>query len=142
MANLILHVGLHKTGTSALQESLHQNSAKLFECGYFYPKPDSQDAHHGLVSLLRIDNRGNALHATGKENFLRKLEEFKARADGRCIVISSELFSEPVSETAIGSLREMFDSVRIVLYLRRQDTLLESVHTRCSSKTPSATRTS
>jgi hypothetical protein len=128
MANLILHVGLHKTGTSALQKSLHQNSAKLFECGYFYPKPDSQDAHHGLVSLLRIHSNGNLVQPSGKEDFLRKLEEFKTLADGRNIIISSELFSEPVSKQVIANLREMFDNVRIVLYLRRQDTLLESVH--------------
>jgi hypothetical protein len=98
------------------------------EHGYFYPEPDSQDAHHGLVSLLRIDNSGTMIHVNGKERFLSRLEEFKRTADGRCVVISSELFSEPVCGPVIGSLREMFDSVRIVLYLRRQDTLLESVH--------------
>ena len=33
---LILHIGTHKTGTSAVQECLHRNERRLAERGIYY----------------------------------------------------------------------------------------------------------
>jgi hypothetical protein len=128
MPGIILHVGLHKTATSALQERLRKNSGKLFENGFFYPESDPLDAHHWLVSLLRVHDDGALIDPAGEEIFLARLAEQLVQADGRDIVISSEIFSENVSRSVVRKLPELFEKVTVVLYLRRQDTLLESVH--------------
>ncbi len=36
MRQLFLHVGMHKTGTSSIQETLHANRPILAEAGYAY----------------------------------------------------------------------------------------------------------
>ncbi|MDN5936209.1 MAG: hypothetical protein L0H75_08540, partial [Nitrosospira sp.] len=52
---LLLHVGLPKTGTSALQRWLHENPARLEAAGICYPGAPylNGDKHQFLVSELR-----------------------------------------------------------------------------------------
>lgn len=54
---ILLHMGQGKTGTSALQRSLHTASDRLRSKGVFYPRFNQKDvAHHMLLPLC-----GNAL---------------------------------------------------------------------------------
>lgn len=57
---LFLHPGMHKTGTTAIQESLDQNRDWLREHGVAYPKlsfPEKKPrkAHHDLFEALALD---------------------------------------------------------------------------------------
>ncbi len=48
-----IHVGPHKTGTSAIQWFLQENRAELLEHGYFVPESETKrGAHHALAEKL------------------------------------------------------------------------------------------
>ena len=55
MARCILHIGWHKTGTTAIQQTALKNRAALAQCGVHYP---SWHHNHGalLVSAARGDD--------------------------------------------------------------------------------------
>jgi hypothetical protein len=46
MPKLFLHVGFHKTGTTALQDMLNRNRKELLEQGFLYPKTRKFRAQH------------------------------------------------------------------------------------------------
>ncbi|TWD48657.1 hypothetical protein FB480_108142 [Agrobacterium vitis] len=48
--SLVIHIGLHKTGTSAVQEHLFENRVKLLEAGLNYPSPLCQFPSHGELA--------------------------------------------------------------------------------------------
>lgn len=53
---LIVHIGFHKTGTSALQEALFNNTDALAEVGFIYPKPLCKfQSHLDLAAALFPD---------------------------------------------------------------------------------------
>ncbi|MEG6509465.1 hypothetical protein V6C03_10835 [Methyloligella sp. 2.7D] len=55
MKELILHIGLAKTGTSTLQHYLTQNALRLADFGICYPKTGRRGvAHHGLAEVCRM----------------------------------------------------------------------------------------
>jgi hypothetical protein len=128
MSEIFLHVGLHKTATSALQQRLRRNRESLSRNGFFYPDPGQFDAHHELASLLRVDDEASLINPAGEDQFFKGIAACKLEAFGRNVILSSEIFSQNVSRSAIPMLSRLFDKVSVVLYLRRQDTLLESVH--------------
>ncbi len=51
--DLVLHIGRHKTGTTATQRALTNSEAELERCGFYYPKPPTHYfAHHELAAPL------------------------------------------------------------------------------------------
>lgn len=128
---LYLHIGTHKTGSTAIQHYLHQNKDSLKK------------------------NRVHHLHNTGAFKPLMLLDSFdrkvisKARADllssikksganhGDSIVISWEGFSgNPLlgysNSSAIADLVQKITdglNAHIIIYLRRQDAFIQSLYT-------------
>ncbi|WP_296742905.1 hypothetical protein [Mesorhizobium sp.] len=80
---IILHIGVHKTGTSALQAFLHRNAALLLEHGVFY-KPTTSDwpNHNPLVAAFLPESVDDGL-----ERLARTIEA----ADNNTLLISSEM---------------------------------------------------
>lgn len=118
---LVLHVGTHKTGTSFLQKLLLVNR-RLLESesvGLAAPVHELLGDHHYLVSFLE----------QGDEGFQRFLSGLQTGHD--CTIVSSEclltwLMNSP-DAAALPALLEPSYEVSVVLYLRRQDYLKESV---------------
>lgn len=86
--NLILHIGRHKSGTSALQIALHLNRELLDSQGILYPQAGSsgKTAHHDLAY---------SLNPRFKRNDYIELIELIAkeiRENHHTIIISSEAF--------------------------------------------------
>jgi hypothetical protein len=124
MNKLILHAGLHKTGTSAIQKTLSNNRDFLWENGYFYPDPLPFDAHHAFASRLR-----NITNLEAKvEEVERQLVLYKKNAKGRAVLLSSEIFSEQIDPLCFRTLPNIFDEVHIAFYIRQQDELVESAY--------------
>jgi hypothetical protein len=123
---IVLHVGLHKSGTSYIQEFLARNRQKLEELGIFYP-PLSNSNHTAFVAWSRKDLN------IGKQKQTEWLELNVRR--GEPIVLSSEEFSTDLNSPAraehYSEILKNFD-VKIVYYLRRQDHLFESVYSEVS----------
>jgi hypothetical protein len=118
---LILHAGLHKTGTSYIQKSIAENRDLLQQAGVrparLFNAEEGQ--HHKLVRLL-VDGR--------EDDFLEALD-----SSAETVLVTSEGFThwfkrtDPRKLRAFAArLRALFD-VRIVLFIRRQDFLKESV---------------
>jgi len=132
MRTVILHVGYHKTGTTAIQALLTANSMLLREHGVLFPEacavPNTPEycsslamAHHRLpLAILEEDQA--ALDALACE---------LATSSCDAAVISSEVFMERFKneERCLKSLADLLSEyhVRIIVYLRPQFALYESV---------------
>lgn len=127
MRRLILHIGAHKTGTTALQQSLKVNRALLAAAGAAYvSSPDAAQLH----SYLGFANRDSLFPEGFRSLDADALADRLAAADDRgvtqdLVIASSENFSFFFERSAIaalkGALQRHFDDIRIVSYLRRQD---------------------
>lgn len=129
MRCLYLHIGAHKTGTTALQQSLYWNRQALEQRGASYvTSPDVAHLHGylGLATPGRFLPEG--LKVLDPEAFAARL----ASATTDIVVGSSENFSfffqRPAIEALGKALSRHFGKLRIVSYLRRQDRHAVSHH--------------
>lgn len=118
MSQLILHIGSHKTGTTAVQ----------FSCGNGVTAADGGEAHYlnirpAGIRIVRINGAGADFSANIKpgaaERALRPVNDTAIH-----IASDEDLFwiDQPESVLALaGMLRERFRETRIICYLRRQD---------------------
>lgn len=141
MPRLLLHVGLRKTGTTAIQAFAAGNRQELYNRGLWYPdyRPVSQiseDAHHAFAhSLAGEENRLTKSHSIA---LVRSWRE-RMGEDNNDLLISSESISRHVIMRQGGNwisgrrryleiIDEVFDSfeVVVVIVLRRQDQFVRS----------------
>ena len=108
-AKLIIHVGPHKTGTTAIQKTLLQNRCVLRNNGIYYPEIGfDYYGHHKLASSVENFNR------TAIDEFCKELNGI----DGT-IVVSSENFSRCTTEAvAFFASRLNIESISIIYYIR------------------------
>lgn len=119
---LVLHIGLHKTGTSFIQRMIAANIAHfraqgIEPAGYFNPV---EGQHHLLLRCLKEGRN---------QDFFDALEN-----DAPTTLVTTEGFTTWLHHRSPGENRqfaeriaERFD-VRVVIVLRRQDFLKESVY--------------
>lgn len=125
MTPLTIHIGMNKTGTTALQAALFQNRSALARAGLLYPKT-------GLGSRAA----GRGLHYRLSESFLARdpnapdmvaglLKEIDG-SDATHAIVSSEFF---VELQELDALRDSLSGrpVRILVYLRRHDHWVSSL---------------
>ena len=132
MARVVLHVGMHKTGSTSLQETFAANRKLLARHGFVYPEVTRGDpAHHGLAALW---NRELAHYAPpgGSEAAWRALAQRHRGARG-VLVLSSEEFCRAFGTGAMdyerirGFLAE-FERVDVICLLRDQLSFLQSAY--------------
>ena len=88
MNKVILHIGLHKTGTTALQTFLFDNADLLSEKGISYFTRDRKSKnHHFLAAMFRGAD-------SNRDNAQRMVEEIMTAANHRRVIISSEILCE------------------------------------------------
>ena len=122
---LYLHIGAHKTGTTALQHFLSANREILKNQGYLYPGNDyaHHDMAHEFSSLSLPEIRKNRNCATRR--FFNEINS----SHFDTIIMSSEDFENMSPE--IPFLKEFLSPdfhVKIIYYVRRQDDKLESTY--------------
>lgn len=142
---VICHIGQPKTATTLLQSTCVENRAWLFEHGVLYPDTMDPDGNH--ISLLFACADYVPVFAQDRgistlddiQSFRKKLtlhlkdQVERARGQIHTVLLSSENLTANISgPTAIHNLAdflsELFDDVRIVIYLRRQDDSLLSMY--------------
>lgn len=128
--DLILHIGLHKTATTYVQNVWSEGRDRLADAGLWYPTVGlakkrgintREGAQSGQARFARAGNRRRLLK--------RMLEEVPPRASK--VLISSEEFTRARTDwTPAQYLRVFgaFRSVKVVAVLRRQDTWIESFY--------------
>jgi len=125
---LIIHPGFHKSGTTALQQSLHANRHRLTDLGLSYPFPRHR-AHHRLAWSLSgkvwgWPNRGGS--GESPQLWSKSVRSIN-RSSGKNIIISSEFFSEIDLETIMRIKNEIKKhEIEILFTLRPFAKLLSS----------------
>lgn len=120
--SVLVHIGPYKTGTTAIQSSLHEHRAELTAAGVTYPGSYHRQMRPSWA-LLGRSRVGEADVPTGEWHAM--VEEVR-RAPGR-VVISSEDFASarPAHvRTLVDDLGE--DRVHVLIVARRLDRLLPS----------------
>ena len=126
---VLLHIGVHKTGTTAIQAALADAREPLAEQGVRYPGK-LQAQHRAALAILGRpwgwNTRGGGV--LDREHFDR-LAKRTAQAPGR-VVISSEFFCEAPEDTAVEVVRDLRGRsnrpVQVVVTLRNLGKLLPS----------------
>ncbi len=122
---LLMHIGTHKTGTSALQALMERNREPLAARGVCYPQTDRPPFPNRRKHL----NFWRAIKA-GPEAFAEERERLLAEFDASgadTLVLSEEHLSHPRLRIAdaMRDLARHFD-IEALCFLRRQDSFLES----------------
>jgi hypothetical protein len=125
MPRLFLHIGTHKTGSTAQQQLLHQHREALAVEGIFYPETGLQKhAHHQLAWASGA--RRPAVDAGFLASAFEKIAG-QARHSGDTVVLSSEEFEFTPDPAVLAALKKSFE-VSVVIYLRKQDHCLEAAY--------------
>lgn len=132
----VLHIGLHKTGTSALQNRFAAGRALLAGEGILFPAtgfghlrhPTSPTATQGHNLFAHAIRDGDAAKFS---RLLRELAQERHGVRAPTVLLSSELFSAPICADAPAWWRRAIparDEVLVVTFLRRQDHWIESYY--------------
>jgi hypothetical protein len=115
---IYLHIGTDKTGSTAIQKLLYWNRSRLQTRGLLYPVSGMMHYDHARLKLA-LDDGDPAPWAS--------LREEVASYPGFDVAISHEGFYNLSGET-LQRLKEWLPcaEVRVILYLRRQDDMIES----------------
>jgi hypothetical protein len=120
--NLILHIGMGKTGTSALQDFFWTNRGRLKKIGLYYPKYGAVSHAHHLLSPHTPKH--GAEHWDVKSVAEWAVELKKTPLD--TVLLSSELMAWASRSQVIEfcqSVKEHFHPT-VVIYVRRQDNII------------------
>lgn len=130
MKTVYLHIGTPKTGTKALQTFLRRNEGWLNGQGYAYPKLVSSDPRLFQNRNGRFLVDGVKKSEIGIEGF-QQLEEVLEQYDK--VILSEETLWYYGNEKTdfwlrlVEKLRSLNCEVKTIVYLRRQDELVQSL---------------
>ncbi|ABW26941.1 hypothetical protein [Acaryochloris marina] len=129
LPKVLLHVGRHKSGTSAIQAFLALNDELLAEeYGVLYPqigRDPKGNYHHPLFRPL-VENMVPLDQAK-----LHKIQQEAQDRNCHTILLSSEMLSRiKLSEDHLKGVRDAFQGheIRVILYFRQQDSFLRSTY--------------
>lgn len=126
--DLVLHIGLHKTASTYLQNVLSARRYDLIQRGVLYPTTGTSGM--GSPRTREGAQSGHALFTSRqpRAGLLAELLNEVPPTLGT-VLLSSEDFTRPeVGPSDYAELLGRFASVRVVLVLRRQDTWIESLY--------------
>ncbi len=126
---LYIHVGLHKTGTTAIQNFLAINREILKTNGVLYP--GKSENHYDISEELRSDCKAFLNKKTETNKIFNEIFQEQDNYDN--FIISSEGFLEFIDFTipALNETIKYFNlnmSVKIIIYLRSQLSWIESIY--------------
>lgn len=141
MRTLYLHIGMPKTGTTAIQHFFAFNADALYSRGVYYPYlfngGSRKHSNHYALSLSLLKKHS---HLTVKEvrraaplvEIAGKLrDELAGLSENEDALISAESLSQHTHNQAAledlaSLLKPMAQSVKVIIYLRRQDIAFQS----------------
>ncbi len=137
-SELIIHMGMHKTGSSSIQKFLASNQSVLQEHGYRYTDYNNSFFSDRIQESGKFINGMMYTFIHGKiekgDNFeKKKWEDFLGRVEadlskGNVILSDEAIFAKPAGKEYVAYLKKQFEGhgIRCVVYLRRQDMHIES----------------
>jgi hypothetical protein len=135
--HIVVHAGLHKTGTTSIQMFLHRNRAALRERGVdFYTGLFQPNNHVELhAAAMRFERASGFKQRSGltvddafRANVGARVRQYISQSPCRCIVFSNEGLSLLRYPDEMDQLRQMVPSgrIEIVLYLRSAKDFVKS----------------
>lgn len=127
--HLTIHIGPHKTGTTAIQTACAKGARTLLKAGVLYPRVCW---HHPAQHRLAFAGKRRPLPGGGEVPDLgielaRLSEVLRTRRVERALISSEELFAWP--DESIARLATLpVESVSVVAFLRRPDDFLVSCY--------------
>lgn len=121
---IYLHIGLHKTGTSAIQLFLSRNRTVLKQKGVLFP--GTRTACYDLSEEL-LNTSVSEILSDANSPSKKYLNEIQSSSSGT-VILSSEGFIK-LKKEQIEAFKNLFPDdyrLKIIVYLRRQDDKLES----------------
>lgn len=137
-SELIIHIGMHKAGSSSIQKFLADNQSVLQKYGYMYVDYNNSFFSDEIQESGKFINgmMYTFLHGGigGCDNFeKRKWKEFLRRVEadlikGNVILSDEAIFENVDGQNYVACLKNRFRGhrIRCVVYLRRQDMHMES----------------
>ncbi|HEY3529639.1 MAG TPA: hypothetical protein VGK78_10845 [Nocardioides sp.] len=128
---LVLHIGLHKTATTFLQNVLSTRRYDLLQEGVLYPSAGTSLAE--MVKTREGAQSGHILFTRPGDRQRRLVWDLvhELPESARTVLVSSENFTHPgVDATPEQHLQafQAFGSIEVILVVRRQDDWLESYY--------------
>ena len=134
---LIIHIGMNKTGTSSIQETLYNSSDYLKENGLAYPKnlhhhnitfyslflPDGQYSRLWRSRFIHEDNQRE------KDKYLGMWQRLFEKTNFACYIVSSEFlmnYSEGSLRKCAVFLKKYVQDIKVVAYVRHPDAYIIS----------------
>ncbi|MFL4904074.1 hypothetical protein ACJ6WF_13040 [Streptomyces sp. MMS24-I2-30] len=113
----LLHIGPHKTGTTAIQGALFAAKETLPDHGVVFPAHTRHPMEAALAACARPGMMGDTVPT--ERHWTRLVGQVRA-AGPRTSVVSSEFFADAVDEAAIGRIVEQLggDRVHVLVTLR------------------------
>lgn len=127
---IYIHIGQHKTGTSTIQKFLSSNRSILYQKGLIYPDFLGINSSHFFAWFYQFGNRVlDADQNNMVDEIIRKIF-IEATTSSRNIIISSEVLFSNIVDANLEEIKKRFkeSNIKIICYLRRQDTYIESFY--------------
>jgi len=109
---IYIHIGMPKTGTSAIQNFLVNNIALLDSCNLYYP------SHTMDINGISSGNGAYLIHLLNNNQFdeaKKLLDNFLTNANGKNILLSSENFYRYPEK-----IKQLIPNAIIIVYIREQ----------------------
>lgn len=127
---LILHIGFQKTGTTAIQNFLFNNARILNKYKYSYP-----EMQKGKFNITNGYCLRNCVTEFGLGKVNNKCESWKIFWDKtrdelkkNNVIISWEGISTYNIDDFFSAVKNEYDNIKVIVYLRRQDRYIESLY--------------
>ena len=140
----VLHIGLEKTGTTAIQSALRQSRKQLEAQGYLYSRAAGAQNHIGISVYGEDDSKVDDIRIAlevfepgqvrgFRQKFKRDIIEECESSDAHTVIFSNEhchsRLTTPQEVSRIAELfSEIFAHTKIIVYLRRQDQIATSLY--------------
>ncbi|MEP2027697.1 MAG: hypothetical protein ABJI96_03195 [Paracoccaceae bacterium] len=129
MSKLILHIGMHKTASTSIQDTFAKNQAYLNQHGLVYPRLGR--GHHGLVTTWISLPDHYSLNAPA-ENHWRHIAKTQGPTNNTVLISTEEMsrgsIGSRVDFMTILNWTKAFDEIEIVCLVRDQLSLLQSIY--------------
>lgn len=128
---LLIHVGMAKTGTTALQSFLVNNRCKLEKYGWCYPILN--DGKHGYWEQWEAERLGNGYKIYDawiingiRSEWDRGWEIILKHLNNKNVIVSAEDIYKCGTDKFLTDAKEKYGNIKVIVYLRRQDRVTES----------------
>ncbi len=137
---LIIHCGAHKTGSSSIQSLLFEQRRELLKQGVLYIT-EAELNRNGILQYLHRPTTSASTRIEIRSLLTEILDQYRSE---KVIISHESIFSfaslyrgggdfyrstpQSLKNLALLELGDFFSSIRVVLYVRRQDEFLQSLY--------------